>query len=251
MCFGTDSHPPIFTQPVTEATGQNLLLTSADDTAFSAFHAVPSVPSRTGVIVLPDMRGLSHYYEQLSMRLAEQRLTALAIDYFGRTAGTAPRADDFPFMEHIMRVSRQTITEDILATARYLRTQYGCEKLIALGFCFGGRQAFFASARRFGFSAVIGFYGAPSYYPNGAPGPAQEAGDLSAPILALFGGADHGIPPSDIAAFDQALTAASVEHEIVIYPDAPHSFFDIKYAEHAPACADAWKRVLGFISECG
>lgn len=250
MCFGSQSYPPIFTPPVTKAVGQNLILTSSDATPFSAFHAHPADSSGIGVVVLPDMRGLAPYYEQLTIRLAEQRHAAVAIDYYGRTAGTGPRADDFPFMEHIMRVSRQTIAEDILAAIGYLRMNSGCAALVALGFCFGGRQAFFASARHFGFHGVIGFYGAPSYYPNGAPGPAQEAADLCAPILALFGGADHGISPSDIGLFDEALNSAGIEHEIVVYPGAPHSFFDLKYADHANACTDAWRRVLSFIANC-
>ena len=43
------------------------------------------------------------------------------------------------------------------------------------------------------------------------------------------------------------LGKAGVEHEFIVYPGAPHSFFDRKYEEHAEACADAWRRVLGFL----
>jgi len=39
-----------------------------------------------------------------------------------------------------------------------------------------------------------------------------------------------------------------VEHEIVVYPGATHSFFDRRATEFAEASADAWKRVLGFIA---
>ena len=80
-------------------------------------------------------------------------------------------------------------------------------------------------------------------------GPTQHAAELSAPILGIFGGADHGISPQEIESFDQALKAANVDHEFVVYPGAPHSFFDRKYEEHAAACADSWKRVLAFIDE--
>jgi carboxymethylenebutenolidase len=154
-------------------------------------------------------------------------------------------------MQHIVKVSRQSIADDIQAAANYLRRADGgsCKVVLALGFCFGGRQAFFASAPRFGFAGVIGFYGMPGAYPNGATGPTQHAAELSAPILGLFGGADHGISAVELEKFHAALTAAGVEHEFVIYPGAPHSFFDVKYAEHAEACADAWRRVLKFISQ--
>jgi carboxymethylenebutenolidase len=152
-------------------------------------------------------------------------------------------------MEHVVRLTRETIDADIKAAVHYLRAPgLDCRVIFALGFCFGGRQAFFSSAARFGFAGVIGFYGMPGLYPNGAAGPTQHAAELSAPILAIFGGADHGIPSHEIDAFDVALNAAGVAHEFVIYPGAGHSFFDVTYEEHAAACADSWRRVLAFIN---
>jgi carboxymethylenebutenolidase len=255
MCFDTDSRPPAATGSNQTETviANHITLASADGTLFAGFLARPEHSSRVGIVVLPDMRGLFRFYELFAAQLAGQGHTAVAIDYFGRTAGIAPRDQSFPSMEHIVKVSRQSIDDDIEAAANYLRGAEGgnCRALLALGFCFGGRQAFFASAGRFGFAGVIGFYGMPGAYPNGAEGPTQHAAELSAPILGLFGGADHGISAVELEKFDSALTAAGVDHEFVIYPGAPHSFFDVKYAEHAEACADAWRRVQEFIDQLG
>jgi len=250
MCHDTNSTPPIFSEPKTVVHSRRQILTSPDRAQFAAFLAKPEETTGTSVVILPDIRGLHPFYEQLALHVAEQGHAALAIDYFGRTAGTAPRDESFQHVEHILRVSRQTIDADILTAASFLRSAGGakCENVFALGFCFGGRQAFFASAARFGFRGVIGYYGALGLYPNGATGPLQHAADLSAPILGLFGGADHGISDKDVAAFDAALTLNGVVHDFVIYPDAPHSFFDIKYSEHAAACADSWFRVLAFLA---
>jgi carboxymethylenebutenolidase len=66
-------------------------------------------------------------------------------------------------------------------------------------------------------------------------------------VLGLYGGADEGIPQADIDRFDAALTAAGVEHRLITYPGAPHSFFDRTAAEHADAAADAWRQVLTFV----
>ena len=70
---------------------------------------------------------------------------------------------------------------------------------------------------------------------------------MRAPILGLMGGDDAGIPAEDVAAFERALAEAGVEHELVTYPGAPHSFFDRKQDEFADASEDAWNRVLAFI----
>ncbi len=34
---------------------------------------------------------------------------------------------------------------------------------------------------------------------------------------------------------------------MIVYPGAPHGFFDVTADEHAAACADAWSRVLRFL----
>ena len=69
------------------------------------------------------------------------------------------------------------------------------------------------------------------------------------PILALMGGADQAISAADVAAFDSALAEAEVEHEVISYEGAPHSFFDRKQEQFADASADAWQRVLGFLEK--
>ena len=91
---------------------------------------------------------------------------------------------------------------------------------------------------------AVGFYGMPG---GDSPSPIDRAGEIGAPILALQGGADQHITAEHNAAFDDALTAAGVEHEVVEFPGAPHSFFDRKQEEFADASEDAWKRTLAFI----
>jgi carboxymethylenebutenolidase len=68
------------------------------------------------------------------------------------------------------------------------------------------------------------------------------------PVQSIFGGADEGIPPADVEAFDAALRKAGIKHDLKVYPGAPHSFFDRKYTEFAEASADAWKRVQAFVT---
>jgi carboxymethylenebutenolidase len=82
---------------------------------------------------------------------------------------------------------------------------------------------------------------------DGLPGPIDRAGEMEAPILALQGGADENITAELNDAFDRALTEAGVEHEVVTYEGAPHSFFDRRQEDYAEASDDAWRRVLEFL----
>ena len=90
---------------------------------------------------------------------------------------------------------------------------------------------------RHGLAGAVGFYGSPATASE--PGPVQLAAKMTAPVLALQAGDDANITADDNAAFEHALTEAGVEHELVTYEGAPHSFFDRRQAEHQAASDDA------------
>jgi carboxymethylenebutenolidase len=71
---------------------------------------------------------------------------------------------------------------------------------------------------------------------------------MHGPLLGLYGGADQGIPPALVDDFKRRLDEAGVEHDIHVYPGAPHSFFDRRQDEYAEVSEDAWRRVLAFLA---
>jgi carboxymethylenebutenolidase len=199
------------------------------------------------MLVLPDIRGLYPFYEELALRFAEAGIDALAIDYFGRTAGTDPRSPEFESRPHVDRTTWAGLSADIAAGVAELRADRDDARVFAVGFCFGGRLAFDAATLGLGLAGVIGFYGVPVGPRLDLPAPADVAAAIACPVLGLFGGADPGIPAEMIATFEGALSAANVPHELVTYEGAPHSFFDRKAAEFVDASEDAWRRVLAFV----
>jgi carboxymethylenebutenolidase len=248
VCFELDSLPPIPAISGAAVAHRDLVLQSADGTPFAAFLAEPNEPSGACVVVLPDVRGLYRFYEELALRFAERGCTAVVIDYFGRTAGVGKRADDFPYTEHVRETTTESIQSDVRAAVEFLRSAEGgsCTSVFTVGFCFGGRQSWLAAASGHGLAGAVGFYGMPGPR-DGVPGPTERAGEIEAPILALQAGADAHITAEANEAFDRALDRAGVEHEVVTYDGAPHSFFDRRQEDHAEASGDAWRRVLAFI----
>jgi carboxymethylenebutenolidase len=249
MCNDLDSIPPIPVIAGAAVTHEDLVLTAADGNEFAAFAARPDEPAAVGIVILPDIRGLYRFYEELALRFAERGYAAVALDYFGRTAGVSKRGDDFPFMEHVPDTRYATLQADIGAAAEYIRGEGGggsVASVFTVGCCFGGSAAWLATTAGHGLAGAIGYHGGLQDR-NGEPGPINRAGEMQAPILALQGGADDHIPAADNAAFDAALTAAGVEHEVVIEPGAPHSFFDRRREEFAEQSEDAWRRTLEFI----
>ena len=252
MCYPPGARPPdvpldLLPAMTGGAGGQDASLTSADGTKFRSYLAAAS-GGDAGVVIAPDVRGLHPFYEELAERFATAGVHAIAFDYFGRTAGTERRTDDFDFMPHVRQTTPKGVFADIAATKSHLEKETKARRTFVLGFCFGGRIAFLSSAEQPGLAGVVGFYGRLGKRENDPwPVPAEEEPRMRAPVLGLFGGDDPGIPPTDIAAFDNALDAAKLPHHIHTYPGAPHSFFDRTFNEHKAECDDAWRRVLAFM----
>jgi carboxymethylenebutenolidase len=243
MCFDHDSTPPIPDggQPITSA---SFTLTARDGNQFAAFEAVGAEPSPAAVVVLPDVRGLYRFYEDLACRLAQAGHDTISIDYFGRTAGVSERTDDWDFMPHVKATTLAGIRDDVAAAVSRLRALDPDRPVFTLGFCFGGSNSWHQAANGLNLSGAIGFYGRPR---RDGDSVIDRVADMTCPILALMGGADPSIPQEAIDEFEDALDAAGVTNEIFVYPGAPHSFFDRKYEDFADASADAWQRVLSFI----
>jgi carboxymethylenebutenolidase len=248
MCHELDSSPPIPALAGAAVTHEDIELEAADATRLAAFSATPEQPTDVGVVILPDVRGLYRFYEELALRFAERGYAAVAIDYFGRTAGVAKRDDDFPFMDHVAKTTPAGVQADVAAAAAWLRSPAGGSRasVFTVGFCFGGRNSWLAAAGGHGLAGAIGFYGMPGER-DGRPGPTQRAADIAAPILAFQAGDDAHITAEDNAAFDAALTAAGVPHEVITVEGAPHSFFDRHHGEFQAQSEDAWRRSLEFI----
>jgi carboxymethylenebutenolidase len=247
MCFPYDAIVPElpagFRIIAGGAAGERLTLTSGDGTQFSAYLA--HADKSTGVVVLPDVRGLFRFYEQLAERFADAGYPAVAIDYFGRTAGLAPRAEDFDYMPHVQQTTPENIARDVESALRCLREQTGAERAITVGFCFGGAHSFMQAAEgHAGLAGVVGFYG--SLKREGQRWALDRAPEVKVPVLGMFAGADQNITPDQVAAFDAALP---VEHEIHTYPGAPHSFFDRRQESYKAESQDAWERILGFLEK--
>jgi carboxymethylenebutenolidase len=247
MCFDNDSRPPLPPIRGSALDARELTLTSRDGTRFAAYAATPDAPSGAGIVIVPDVRGLHPYYEELVLRFAEAGVHAIAVDLYARTAGGEKRGDGFEYEPHVLKLDPDAVNDDVAAAATDLRDKV--ERLYTIGFCLGGRVSLLQAATGLGVTGVIGLYPWPvGPHRSGIPAPADEAPRFDCPVLSIYGGADAAIPVEQQEAFDRALESAGVEHRTVVYEGAPHSFFDRKAADHAEASAAAWEEILRFMA---
>lgn len=252
MCHEPDSRPPLPPVSGGAGRGRRLVLEASDGNRFAAFSATTDIADAPGVVILPDVRGLHPFYEELALRFSDAGVHALSLDYYGRTAGTGTRGDDFDHEPHVEQATDDDVGRDIATALEYIRSPEGggARAVFTVGFCFGGRVSFNQAASRQDLAGVVGFYGRVAEEgADDSTAPVAQAPGFGCPVLGLFGGADPNIRAEHVEAFRRALHASGIPHELVTYEGAPHSFFDRRFAEHAKASHDAWARVLAFIKD--
>jgi carboxymethylenebutenolidase len=242
MCFGDDARPPDPPLPGIVGDHGEVLLRSADGTQFNAYYAYPTARVRSAVVVMPDVRGLHPFYQELAQRFAQAHLLAIAIDYFGRTAPFASTRDNgFPYREHADQMRPEYVAADVASAVGWLRgnADHNVTSVFTVGFCRGGSLSWAQSAEGHGLAGCVGFYGTPSSVADRIP-------DFADPLLILAAGQDQ-TPVDEVEQFAERVRAQGVEAEMHVYPDAPHSFFDRTSGEYQQECDDAWRHILAFV----
>ena len=200
------------------------------------------------MVILPDVRGLHPYYEDLAVRFAEAGFRTVAIDYFGRTAGLGARDDSFDWKSHFDQTTPEGIARDVRAAIEWMGALAHQPDLptFTVGFCFGGANSWRQSGEQSDLTGCIGFYGG---HPIERAGPVIRK--MTAPLLMLLAGDDKGTPPAEFEKFAADVRSRGLEVESHTYPGAPHSYFDRSFAEYREACDDSWRRILGFTDRLG
>jgi carboxymethylenebutenolidase len=229
-------------------------ISAGDGANMRMFVAEPATGFRRGaVLIIHDIWGYTNFYKELARRITQQGHAAAMVDFYARQGelpegmrspertGTKPEA-----MARARQRAEQLSDERFLAdcqTAVDALQARGAQRVAAWGFCSGGRLALIAAARVRGLAGVIAYYGF-LHADDTRLSPMTLAGDIKLPILAVFGGADRGIPADEIARFEQAL---DTDKEFVTYPGAPHGFLRYGASDHKAAIGDALARTYRFL----
>jgi carboxymethylenebutenolidase len=217
------------------------------------FLAEPGDGPQPGVVVIPDVWGLSDHTRDIAQRLAREGFAALALDVYRKT-GRPSLSDPAQAMAWIRELSDPLVLETVQEGIDALARLAGGRKVGLIGFCMGGQYAWLAACACRGLSAVAPFYGMLRYEPGldatkKPREPLAAVADLSCPALGLYGREDAIIPNADVDELELRLARQRQPFEIVRYAGAGHAFLnDTRPAMYRPeAAADAWRRLLAFL----
>ena len=223
------------------------------DGPMPAALAEPAGDPKGGIVVVQEAFGLTPHIVDVARRLADAGWVAIAPALFHRKG--APVFDYDGGFERLMPVFQALdaagIDTDIGAAIDWLAGRgIAPERTGIVGFCMGGTVALHA-ATRFAIGAAVTFYGGGVAEGRfGLPPLVEQAPQLRAPWLGLYGDLDTSIPVEDVERLRAAAATAPVTTEIVRYGDAEHGFnCDERASYHPDAATDAWARTLAWFDE--
>jgi len=191
-----------------------------------------------GIVVIQEWWGLVPHIKDVAERFAREGFVALAPDlYHGQTTTEPDEARKLA-----MALERARAVAEIFSATQYLQSLAAVapKKIGVIGWCMGGGLALSTAAEHSEIGAAIAFYGRPL--------DANDTAQLRVPVLGLYGELDQGIPADAVRAFRAELRRWNVPHEIHIYPNAQHAFFnETRPNIYNPIAArDAWSRALAW-----
>ncbi len=211
------------------------------NTAVLGYRVQPKSGSPVpGVVVVHENRGLVEHIKDVARRIAKAGYVGLAVDLASPAGGTAKFSDPAEVTAVLGKTPPEQLVSMLNAGVRHLQAlpTVRRDRIGTVGFCFGGGMVWRLATQNTDLRAAVPFYG-----PNP---PLEDVSKIKAAVLAIYGALDERIN-AGIPAMREALQKARIAHEIVIYPNANHAFFNDTTPRYVEAAAkEAWKRALAW-----
>ncbi|HEX8416711.1 MAG TPA: dienelactone hydrolase family protein [Methylobacterium sp.] len=228
------------------------------DGPMPGYHAMPQGEGPFPIVlVIEEIFGVHDYIKDICRRLAKAGYCAVAPELYARQGDLSTMTDAKVIVRDVIsKTPDAQWIADLDATAAYAvsAARGDGKRLGTMGWCRGGRAVWLYAAHRRDLKAGVAWYG--QLAGERTPIQPRTAGDvvaeIQAPILALYGGQDAGIPVAAVEEARDRARAAGKSVELVVYPDAPHGF----HADYRPSyrkadAEDAWTRALAFLKANG
>jgi dienelactone hydrolase len=170
-----------------------------------------------GILIVHEAGGLADHTKERARMLGELGFVAFAADLFGETDLDLERArvhslglrENVPELRARMRAALAVLQA---------HEKVDSARLAAIGYCFGGAAAVELARDGAPLAAIAGFHA------GILPGTAADNERIGCKVLLCHGADDPAVPPSQILAFTEELSAAKVDWQLHLYGGVGHSF---------------------------
>jgi carboxymethylenebutenolidase len=215
-----------------------------DGATIMAYEARPSSASEPLPVVLVCMRnqGVEPHIQDVTRRWAKLGYMAAAVDLLSREGGTSGVADKAKIPAILSGADPNRHVSDFQAAADYYGTQSDADasRLGMNGFCFGGGITWRSAQAIQTLKAAVPFYGAPP--------PLDQVPNIQAAVLGVYSSDPNDFANNNRDELASALTAARITHQMNVYPDTHHDFYnDTGQAYNEQQALAAWNDAVNWM----
>ncbi len=209
-----------------------------------AFVAEPDDNARhPGMVLIQEWWGIEPHIRDLAQKLAADGFVVAVPDLYHGKIATEP--NDAQKMVMMIRDNVARAAREIIGALETVKAMPNVQpkKLGLMGFCVGGFMVYTVASRYADLGAVVPFYGG-GYDPT--PG---EVAKVNAPVLAIYGSRDQGIPTNQVKKIEHMYKAAGKNITVKVY-DAGHAFINPSHGMgNEKAASEAWPLAVKFLKE--
>jgi len=219
---------------------------SVEESRMRCYLAKPEQANGCGVLVGMHGPGIDDFITGICERLASNGFVAIAPDLYHRQSQ--------PLVEAWAKVKDTQALQDMAKALDEFKSfpEVEQKRLAMIGFCMGGRLAFLHAANNSQLRAVVIFHGGNIMVAeDGVSSPFEQAKNIVAPMLGIFGSQDDNPSPSDIEKIAAELTRLGKVHQFNIYEGAGHAFLNFtRPSAFRPSQAkEAWSNCLAWLNQ--
>jgi carboxymethylenebutenolidase len=231
---------------------ENVTTKVGDATTMDVYVTTPETEARGAVVVLQEAFGVNDHIQDICRRFSAEGYVAAAPHLFHRSGDPILGYEDMTLViPFIMQLVVNDLEADLEATFEHLAgIGFEGRRVAVVGFCMGGSIAFLA-ASYWELGAAVSFYGGGITQGRFQMPPLIDmAPTLQTPWLGMFGDLDESIPINEVEGLRVAAERASVDTDVVRYPEAAHGFHcDARSSYHESSAKDAWQRTLQWLDQ--
>ena len=213
------------------------------DTLTTGYVAIPDGDGPfPALVIIHEWNGLQDRVRQLADDFADEGYLTLAADLFQGRTGSNPQENMALVRE--AQADQPAMIANLNAAVAFLKSRSDVTGRVGtMGWCFGGGVALSFGLDGTNHEATAIFYGRLVDDP-------EVLATMDHEVYGTFAALDNGPSPESVAAFEAALRAAGIEHDLHIYDDVNHGFWlrvdGDPEVRTAPA-TDAWQRLKAYL----
>lgn len=175
---------------------------------------------KAGILILPAWKGIDNHAKEVATSLSKMGYYAFIADIYGegnyptdnKAAGEKSGYYKTNFKEYQRRIE--------LAIQQLINAGADANRIVVIGYCFGGTGAIEAARAGFAVRGVVSFHG------GLGRDVARPIDAIKTKVLVLHGADDPSVPAAQVAAFQQEMRTAKADWQMVYYANAVHAFTD-------------------------